>query len=54
MYAQSTKGGGVPTMCQKQIPEYVKRNLEWYLDHEQEHPEEYGKVILDMSIRWGF
>ena len=38
---------------QNNIPEYVKRSLDYFLAHEQEDPDRYGKAILDLSNRWG-
>ena len=39
---------------QKEISAYVIENVNWYIDHEHEHPEEYGAKILEISNRWGF
>lgn len=33
------------------IPDYVMRNLEWYIDHEHENPE-YSEKVLEISLRW--
>jgi len=39
---------------QKEIPEYVKRALEYHLKHEHEDYEMHGKKILALSEQWGF
>lgn len=36
-----------------EIPEYVKANLAYALDHETEDYERFGQVISDISARWG-
>ncbi len=35
------------------LPEYVKRNLEYFLDHLSEDPERYNPLIDDLCRRWG-
>jgi len=35
------------------IPEVVRKNLDYFLTHEPEDPERYGRAILDLSNRWG-
>jgi len=34
------------------LPEYVKRNLEYFLDHLSEDPERYNPLIDDLCRRW--
>lgn len=38
---------------QEDIPANVRRNLDYYLDHELEDPEYYGKLIMNISMRYG-
>ena len=35
------------------IPEYVKRNLDYFLQHEPEDPDRFGPLISDLCARWG-
>ena len=37
----------------KEIPGYVSRNLDYYLQKEAEGDEEASQIILSISERWG-
>lgn len=39
-------------IAKMQMPEYVWKNLEFFIDHEHERPE-YSEKILEISIRYG-
>lgn len=36
------------------VPEYVKKALDYHLEHEPEDYERHGKAIYDISMKWGF
>ena len=35
------------------LPPYVRKNLEFFLEHEPEDPGRFGPLILALSDRWG-
>ena len=35
------------------LPGYVRRNLEYYLDHLPENPDRFNPIIDDICKRWG-
>ena len=39
---------------QTEIPDYVKRNLDYWLTVEATDPDRAGPIIAAMSKRWGF
>ncbi len=41
------------TITDARLPEYVRRNLEYFLDHEAEDPERYSPLVDDLCRRWG-
>ena len=34
------------------LPGYVRRNLEYFLEHEAENPDRFGPVIDAICLRW--
>jgi hypothetical protein len=41
------------TITDARLPEYVRRNLEYFLDHEAEDPERFEPLVDDLCRRWG-
>lgn len=39
---------------EREVPEYVKANLDYWLTVEATNPERAGPIIVAMSKRWGF
>ena len=39
---------------EREVPKYVKANLDYWLTVEATNPERAGPIIAAMSKRWGF
>jgi hypothetical protein len=35
------------------LPPNIRKNLDFFLDHEPEDPDRFGPLILALSERWG-
>ena len=41
------------TITDPRLPEYVRKNLEYFLDHEAEDPERFEPLVDALCRRWG-
>ena len=48
----ASENGGVGIMA-ADLPLNIRKNLDFFLEHEPEDPDRFGPLILALSERWG-